>query len=136
MAIPPPHADALNPLSWMVPDTVTTLGPLEGFGSSKEVETSPAALTLPRYVGPGPLNSVSWITTRPPTMVISIDLIALQLSAQNPAVTVAVPTYLPSNAVVVGACAAAGSAAALAVIAKSILAQPNMLTRLPTRRRS
>jgi len=54
---------------------------------------------------------------------------AQQVVVALPRPIVAVPTYLPSNAVVVGAGAweAAGIATALAAIVKTILDLPNML---------
>jgi hypothetical protein len=67
------------------------------------------------------------MTTCPPVIVISIELIAQQVAVALPRPTVAVPMYLPSNAVVVdaGACAAAGIADAVhAAIVKNISARP------------
>jgi hypothetical protein len=54
---------------------------------------------------------------------------AQQVVVALPRPIVAVPKYVPSNAVVVdaGACAAAGVATAQAVIVISVLVQPNML---------
>jgi hypothetical protein len=69
------------------------------------------------------------MTTCPPIIVISIELTAQQVTVALPRPIVAVPTYLPSNAVVVGAgaCAATDVADMPAAIVKSIIARPNML---------
>ena len=72
------------------------------------------------------------MTTSPSLIVMSTDVIVVHHSDTRPPATVAEPTYLPSNAVVVGAgaWAIAGSATELAPIIKSILARPNMLLSL------
>ena len=113
----------MNTLSWIVPVMEKNLAPIW-----REANTSPAALTIPRRVGSTPAR-IAWITTCPPVIVISIELMAQQVTVALPRAIVAVPTYLPSKAVVVGAgaCAATGVANVHAVIVKSILARPNML---------
>src|ERR1700751_431245 len=95
----------------------------------REANTSPAVLTLPRRIGSFPVDRIAWITTCPPVIVIFIELMAQQVVVALPRPIVAVPTYLPSKAVVIGAgaCAATGAASADAPIVKSIRARPNML---------